>query len=677
MHLVLGHLQIARAHVLVRVELDLLEAHHLRGHVHLAVDPPRSPSGFFLEAVEDLHLRVGDGVGVVVDLGLAHVDPALLVVVLLHVVRPAFEDVDGFLVDHGGGRVVVDLGDDARLAGDVLHHEVVRGHAAQAHRVGGIALARPVPASARAVQQLLALEEGQDLREVFLAEALVVGEGQLEGRALHVGEQDVQVLGVDAALLGGAAEEVVGVLRDELVEGRRVGHQHRYRRAAAPARAPSLLPGRSHAAGITEEHGRVEAADVDAQLEGVRGDDAEHRALAQPALDLAALQGQIAAAVAADDALRSRPRLEGFFQIGHQDLGGQARGREHDGLHALGQERQGHVAGAVQGRLADAELPVHHRRVVDREVLLAPRRAASVDERHLAARHPLGQLLGVADGGRAAEELRVGPVEAAEPLQPPEDVGHVRAVDPAVAVDLVHDHVAQVLEQLHPLGVVGQDALVEHVGVRDHDVGASPDRLARVLRRVAVISKGTDVGPQGLDRRVELGELVLGQRLGGKEVKSPGVGVLQDPIEDGQVVAERLAGGRRGDDHAALPRQGRIVGLALVGVEALVAPLLEHLDQPRMQAFRKLGVLGRLGRVVAEGGQDRLGRNRSLKLQALEGLEQRALGPIRPDDELLRQAPSPAGPIRRGSPGRLRMMLEGAARGGPDQAKGLRTGIPW
>ena len=103
MHLVLRHHQVARAHVLIGPELDLLEAHHLRGHVHLAVAAARPGPGLFLEDVEDLHLGVGDGVGVVVDLGLAHVHPAFLVVVLLHEVRLALEDVDGLLVDHGGG----------------------------------------------------------------------------------------------------------------------------------------------------------------------------------------------------------------------------------------------------------------------------------------------------------------------------------------------------------------------------------------------------------------------------------------------------------------------------------------------------------------------------------------------------------------------------------------------
>ena len=111
-HLVLGHLQVARAHVLVGVELDLLEAHHLGGDVHLAVVAPGARPRLLGEAVQDAHLRVGDGVGVVVHLGLADVDAALLVVVFLDEVGLALEDVDGLLVDHGRRAVEVHLGDD-------------------------------------------------------------------------------------------------------------------------------------------------------------------------------------------------------------------------------------------------------------------------------------------------------------------------------------------------------------------------------------------------------------------------------------------------------------------------------------------------------------------------------------------------------------------------------------
>ena len=103
----------------------------------------------------------------------------------------------------------------------------------------------------------------------------------------------------------------------------------------APPGAARLLPGGGDAARIAEQHRRVEAADVDAQLERVGGDDAQHRAVAQAALDLAPLQRQVAAAVAADHALGARPRLERLLQVGDQHLGGQPRRREHDRLQPL------------------------------------------------------------------------------------------------------------------------------------------------------------------------------------------------------------------------------------------------------------------------------------------------------------------------------------------------------
>ena len=256
------------------------------------------------------------------------------------------------------------------------------------------------------------------------------------------------------------------------------------------------------------------------------------------------------------------------------------------------------------------------------------------------AGQPLGQLLGIADGGRGAEELRVRAVEAAQPLQPPEDVGHVRAVDAAVAVQLVHDHVAQVLEQLHPLRVVRQDPLVQHVGVRDHDVGPRADGLARVLRRVAVVGEGADVGAERLDHRVELGELVLGQRLGGEEVEGPRVGVLQDAVEDGQVVAEGLARGRGRHHDRALPRRRHVVGRPLVGVEPLVAPAAEHVAELPVKLGREVGELRRPGRVVAEGGEHRLDAQRLLDLEALQDPE-KGFPFLTPPDELLAQEPSP------------------------------------
>jgi hypothetical protein len=250
------------------------------------------------------------------------------------------------------------------------------------------------------VEQPLLLEEAEDLGQVLSPEALAGAERQLEGRALDVVHQDLQVVGVDPALLHRLAEEVVRVLGDVLVEGGRVADEHRHRGPAAATRATGLLPGGGDASRVADQHRGVEAPDVDPQLERVGGDDAEYFSLAQPALDLASLEGQVSASVAADDALGPRLRLERLLQVGDEDLGGEARRGEHDRLQALREEGERNVAGRVEGRAPDPELSVHDRRVVDREVALAPRGPALVDEGHLALGQGLGQLLRVPDRGR-------------------------------------------------------------------------------------------------------------------------------------------------------------------------------------------------------------------------------------------------------------------------------------
>jgi hypothetical protein len=208
-------------------------------------------------------------------------------------------------------------------------------------------------------------------------------------------------------------------------------------------------------------------------------------------------------------------------------------------------------------------------------------------------------------------------------------------------MQLVQDDVAEVLEQLHPLRVVREDPLVEHVGVRDDDVGAGADRLARVLRRVAVVGEGADVGAEGLDGRVQLGELVLGERLGREEVERSHIRVLQDRVEDGKVVAERLAGGRRRDDHRAPPGPDGVAGLALVRVQPLDPARAQDLEELRMEVGREVRVAPGLGRKAAHRGEDGLGPQGALDLQGLEGRYQRSLGVFPVQDERMAHADLP------------------------------------
>ena len=176
-------------------------------------------------------------------------------------------------------------------------------------------------------------------------------------------------------------------------------------------------------------------------------------------------------------------------------------------------------------------------------------------------------------------------------------------------MDLVDDHVLQVLEQLDPLGVVGQYALVQHVRVGDHHVARLPYRGARRSGRIPVIGIRLDAHAHVLDHAVQLRHLVAGERLGGKQVQRPAGLVLQYGLKHGHVVAQRLARGRGRHDHEVLPRQRGADGLALVDIRPVDPPFLQRFDNAPVQLRREFAVHRRprrhhlpAGHVVHEGG---------------------------------------------------------------------------
>ena len=91
----------------------------------------------------------------------------------------------------------------------------------------------------------------------------------------------MQVVRVEAGLLGRALEQELGVVDDVLVDRGARGDEDRDARLQPPARPADLLPGRRDRARIAGEDRRVEPADVDPELEGVGGDDAEDLPVAQ------------------------------------------------------------------------------------------------------------------------------------------------------------------------------------------------------------------------------------------------------------------------------------------------------------------------------------------------------------------------------------------------------------
>ena len=165
--------------------------------------------------------------------------------------------------------------------------------------------------------------------------------------------------------------------------------------------------------------------------------------------------------------------------------------------------------------------------------------------------------------------------------------------DAAVRVHLVDDHIAQAFEKLRPLGVVRQDALMQHVGVADDDIAAGTHRFARVTRRVAIEGEGAHAEIRAAVELDELGHLILRQRLGRKQVESLGL-FLEYALQHRQVVAQGFAR-RGGRDHYRMPAGTKMIpGRALVGVEPWDTAAVEGGGQARIEIRGHLGVAGRL-----------------------------------------------------------------------------------
>jgi hypothetical protein len=170
-------------------------------------------------------------------------------------------------------------------------------------------------------------------------------------------------------------------------------------------------------------------------------------------------------------------------------------------------------------------------------------------------------------------------------------------------VDFVHDHVPEFREEAAPPAVIGEERPVEHVRIREDEPAGVADLASGRLGGVAVVHAGLDRidqiarGIRGAGHRFEKPgqplQLVLGQRLGGEEVQSGGVRIGHQTFEDREVVSQRLAAGRAGDDHHVVPQPGQVNRLRLVAVQALDPPGGQGLREDFRERSRRLGMAGR------------------------------------------------------------------------------------
>ena len=302
---------------------------------------------------------------------------------------------------------------------------------------------------------------------------------------------------------------------EELIERVLPGDIHRETPPAPAGSAPHLPEARDRAGEGDADRG-VELPDVDPELERVGRDDAEQLPGREPALDLLTLRGRVPGAIWRD--ALGELRIEPVAGVAQDQLDALARLHEADRPCPGADQLREDLGRLVQRRGPDAELLVEQRRIPHHGVPLGPRRGVVVDQVEVGETgESLGELNRVRDRRAREQEPRIGAVDRRRPSQPPQDVGDVRAEHAAVHVRLVDDDEREVRQQVVPALVVGQDPDVEHVGVREDEVAALPDRGPLVARRVAVVDRGADrlVQAEG----VEHSRLVLGERLGRIQVE--------------------------------------------------------------------------------------------------------------------------------------------------------------
>ena len=320
----------------------------------------------------------------------------------------------------------------------------------------------------------------------------------------------------------------------------------------------------------------------------------------QAPLDVAALLRGVAGAVRlhALGGAATAPVLEAAADVPVDELRRLARRREGDhsrpGEHAL----RGDVARLRERAAAHAGGGILQRRVPEHDRALGARRLVLVHHLERRPDEALGELPGVADRRRREHEARVGAVLAAEPPQAAHDLGDVAAEDASVDVRLIQDHVPQLVQELGPALVPGEDADVQHVGVGEQDRRGAAQQRALVLRCVAVVDRRHHAGDT---EPGELARLVLGQRLGGEEEEGARLVVGDEGLEHGELVAKAFAARRPGAHDHVLAGGQEVPGGGLVAVQRVDAGREERVAQRGRQVRGEVGGAAAPRRLVCHG----------------------------------------------------------------------------
>ena len=390
---------------------------------------------------------------------------------------------------------------------------------------------------------------------------------QFGGRTDQMPAHDIRIVGIDHGRLRAAPHQLLGVVDEKLVQGVLSSHQHHGRLASTASDPSTALPGGHHRSRVSHQKTQIEAADIDAQLQGTGGNHRQQLPGSQFGLDLPAFFGQKTGSVSTDAVGKRagamlgphRQQLDQLARLGIDDGPNPARqGRL--------EQRQGSPQGPV-GRIQQYQMPATRP---------GPGFTDGLDRQ---SGQPAGQFVRIGNRGRGEHERGGACVVAADALQASENLGHVRPQDAAIGVDLVDHHEAQSAQQTGPAVVIGQNAQVNHLRVGQQDVGrVVTDFLAPVTRGVAVVDLGPQVGIRQMGGHgSQRFELVLGQRFQGVDEQGAGARVLTDGLDHRQGVGQGLAGGGPGRGHGVNTGTHPVDDLGLMGVK----PIDRHgLEQP-------------------------------------------------------------------------------------------------
>ena len=132
------------------------------------------------------------------------------------------------------------------------------------------------------------------------------------------------------------------------------------------------------------------------------------------------------------------------------------------------------------------------------------------------------------------------------------------------------------------------------------------DGRPRVLRGISVIGINPEILIEGIGPGHQVIKLIVGQSLGRIEVKGTRIRVNRDTLKDRQVVTERFARSRRGNNSDVLPGFSQPESFGLVRIELLDSTLGEHGPQGRSQPHRQIDKAGFSGRNKVIAGNRRV-----------------------------------------------------------------------